>query len=583
MTRPSLNNVRLRNKLLLLYFLSVFFPIVVTNALFYSVTAHNVRSQKERDMHLALDRVQAAFRSRIEDAVGISSVFYMDGSMNDALDTDYAATVDYLEVYEDYLRPNLRKYAPVYRSIQELTLYTDNPTVLGAGGVDRITDPVRREEWYERAMAAPSGVPALVHSRTPAGSAFSIVRRLNVFDGPASYVKILKIDLSPDMVRQTLDNRGMPSELYLVSPSGVVEYATDSTAVGRHGYDSAILPKGALAVEKRYDNVGCLSGWTVAGLVPEAEMLSEVRKSRVFVVYLACANLLLPTFVIAWISKSLHDRLLRIVKQIKKVKNRNFEPIPLAECADEIGQLATEFNRMTRQIKTLIDDVYLADIQKKDLELQRRRAQLHALQSQINPHFLFNTLETLRMRSLIKGEEETARIIGRLSKIFRRSLSWGSDWIPVRQELELIESFLDIQKYRFGDKLAYRIQVGEGAESYRIPKMILLPFVENASIHGIESIEAQGLIELELAASGGELTFLLRDNGKGMDARKLGELLSDKRPEEGAEERVGIRNVAARLHLYYGKEASLQIESEPGIGTTVLLRLPHPHPINFPQ
>lgn len=152
------------------------------------------------------------------------------------------------------------------------------------------------------------------------------------------------------------------------------------------------------------------------------------------------------------------------------MKHQQFEPIKQPETSDEIGQLTAEFNRMTLTIHRLINDVYVADIEHKNLELQRRHAQLNALQSQINPHFLFNALETIRMRSLMKDEDETARIIQHMAKIFRNALTWNRDKVSIREELEYVTCFLEIQKYRFGDKLNYTIDLDPEAAGVPFPR-----------------------------------------------------------------------------------------------------------------
>ncbi|WP_042166604.1 sensor histidine kinase [Paenibacillus gorillae] len=576
-----MNNIRLRNKLLLFYFIAVFIPVLFTNLFFYSVTTNSVRKQKEQDISLELDRIQNAFRVKIDAAVGVSSIIYADGWMNESLEREYPDWVEYLDAYDAYIRPTLNRYAPLDRSIQDLTIYTDNPTLLGAGGISPITDDVKGSAWYGAVMSAASGdAPLLVHTRSGSpesgDGAYSLIRKLNM-QASNRYAKILKIDFHHDKFKQILDNRALQGDLYLVNRDGVIDFTTAAGIDWRQQpipFTAVDKPDGALVFTKSFPNVDYLRGWTIIGIMPEHQILAEIQKSQMAVVYLALINLLLPTLIIVWIAKSLHDRLLRILKQMKQIKNQRFDPIDHVESTDEIGQLTVEFNRMTGQIKSLIDDVYLADIQAKDLELQRRRAQLHALQSQINPHFLFNALEALRMRSLIKREEETARIISSLAKIFRKSLAWGNDWITVRQEIDLIISFLDIQQYRFGEKLVYRIDVTDEAALCLIPKMIFIPFVENANIHGIEAIQEQGVIQLDVTAEGEELVFVLRDNGIGMEEDKLRYVLSERSLEDNAEEHVGIRNVIARLQLFYGDDARLDIESSPGAGTTVKMRLP---------
>ncbi|MFB9275926.1 sensor histidine kinase [Cohnella cellulosilytica] len=577
----SLNNVRLRHKLLLIYFLSVFFPILLTNLFFYSVTAHNVRSQREKDAAQALERIHGELQARIDTAVGISSVFYADSVVNEALERTYDSPIAYLDVYDEALRASLAKYAPVYGFIQSMTIYTDNPTVLGSGGIGFIDETVKRANWYGK-VAEAGGMPVFVHDGRRGSSPFSVVRKLNAFSSRDEYEKVLKIDLHRDAIAQALGNMGFPGDLYLLGPDRAIELATGPGTNGGDGpvrFDDLPVPDGSRVLVQPYSRANELYGWALAGVIPKGQALAGTGEPRRLALYLTCVNLLLPTLVLVWIAKSLHDRLLRIVRQIKKVKRGNFEPIAEEEAEaakDEIGQLSAELNRMTRQIRELIDEALAAEIERKDLELQRRRAQIHALQSQINPHFLFNVLETLRMRSLIKGETETAQIVRNMAKLFRKSLSWGNDWITAGQELDLIRSFLEIQKYRFGDRLQYRIEAnGEAAQS-RIPKMVFLPFVENASLHGVEKIEAQGVIELVLSLDRDGLLFLLRDNGGGMDEPTLRKVLSERPEEEEDETHVGIRNVRSRLALYYGDRATLDIASTPGCGTSVRIRLPHP-------
>ncbi|XEC93967.1 sensor histidine kinase [Paenibacillus tarimensis] len=285
-------------------------------------------------------------------------------------------------------------------------------------------------------------------------------------------------------------------------------------------------------------------------------------------------NIVIPTLIIVWFTRSLNQRLVRILKHMKKVKNRFFETIKQPESKDEIGQLTAEFNRMTLQIKSLIQDVYQADIQKKELELKRNQAQLHALQSQINPHFLFNSLETIRMRSLMKEERETARIIHNMAKMFRRSLSWGNDRVTVRDELDLVVCFLEIQQYRFGGKLNYRIDVEPEAEQALIPKMTLQPLIENASIHGIEPLKGDGVIDVSVRLADGMLVCKVNDNGAGMSAERLRRLRQELEHSDGIGERIGIKNVYYRLKLYYGSDADFRIRSVQGDGTEIEIRLP---------
>lgn len=572
MRRFHLNNVKLRNKLLLMYFLSVFLPIVLTNAVFYQVTTNHIKNQKIRDASAALEQAKNEFRGVIDEAVGLSYLFYTDAVLHEYLDRDYSSVIEYVEAYDSYLRSAFAKSNQAYQSVKWVQIYTDNPTVLPSGNIELITDEVRGCDWYEAFTRASAPYPVIVH----AGNSFSLIQRLDRASD-SSRLHLIKIDLNMDAIRHLFRDSPFEGKLYLVDPDGRVAYANDDGVdwqAGAAPFRSVSMLRSAISFHKPYANINYLDGWSLYGVMNEKTVLKEVRKSRSFVVVLACVNFLLPTVILASMARSLHVRLIRILKYMKKVKNQHFESIPGAESRDEIGQLTWEFNRMTLRIRDLINDVYLADIQRKDLELKQRQAQLHALHSQINPHFLFNALETIRMRSLLKGEAETAKVIQHMAKMFRKSLSWERDWVTVREELDLIGCFLEIQKYRFGDKLEYRLAVEDSAYERYIPKMTFLPFVENASMHGIETSPGKGVISITIGISGDHLVFRLADNGSGIPREKLDDMIRYLREGDLIGDKVGMKNVYCRLKLCYKDAFRFSIQSGEGAGTSIEIRLP---------
>ncbi|MCZ8522458.1 MULTISPECIES: sensor histidine kinase [Paenibacillus] len=576
MGKLHLNHMRLRDKWLLMYVLSVFIPIVLTNVVFYHVTTTNIKNQKHRDASVAIDKTGSEIQGLIDEAAGVSYLFFSDPLLNETLDRDYKSSLDYIEVYQNTLRGMFDKYnETTYRSIQRIEVYSDNRSLLASGSMEYISDTVRSTPWYKELMKAPAPNPVLLRT----GETLSLLQRLDNYKYYNVHEKFVKIDLNMTIIQQRLRNSTFDGELYFVSREGRIT-STNVPGVdwksGGSFFSALTSREKTLQFEVPYTTRSYLSGWSLHGTMNDKVVLEEVRKSWKFLIYLACLNFVIPSIIIMAMSRSIHVRLVRILRHMKKVKNQNFEEIPDEEYQDEIGQLTAEFNRMTTRIRSLIDDVYIADIQKKDSELKQRQAQLHALQSQINPHFMFNVLETVRMRSLMKGEGETAKIIQHMAKIFRKSISWGRDWVSVREEMELIERFLEIQKYRFGDKLDYRITLDPAACDLPIPKMTLLPFVENASMHGIETSPRKGLIVIVIAVDEerGELVFSIRDNGIGMSASKLNEIMGYLREDDSMGDRVGMKNAYYRLGLCFHDLFQFHIDSEEGTGTCVQIRLP---------
>ncbi|MBB6637135.1 sensor histidine kinase [Cohnella thailandensis] len=568
----SLNNVRMRNKMLIVYFLSVFIPVVLTNVIFYNITSNNVKKQKMRDISLAIEQIRNDFMAQVNAAVGISAVIYNDTILNQYLEESYEVPSDYVNNYQSYIIGMLSKYSPVYEAIQRITLYSNNSTIIYGGQVEPITKQTREQIWYRRISASELSTPILLKTSTDypgaSGEALSIVRKISNSGGSEQWEKILKIDLHPEAIKELFHNVTLEGNLYLLR-GNEVQYTTNPAISPARLADFSSFPasKGTLVFDEDFPDVSYLSKWRIVGEFRESAVLEEVHKSRISVLYLAVPNLLLSTLVIIWFTRSLNARLVRILKHMKRVKNHSFDTISYQDNKDEIGQLTAEFNRMTLQIKSLIHDVYIADIQKKELQLKRNQSQLHALQSQINPHFLFNSLETIRMRSLMKKEEETAKIIHNMAKIFRKSLAWGKDWVTIRDELDLVACFLEIQKYRFGDKLDFRIEADDSVMDMMIPKMTLQPLVENASIHGIEKSKEGGLIRVAVGTTEEGLVCTVKDNGAGIPAAKLEAILSELELSEDIGESVGIKNVYYRLKMYYQERVRFEATSEEGKGT----------------
>ncbi|SFS51950.1 sensor histidine kinase [Paenibacillus sp. 453mf] len=576
--KPSLNNVRLRDKMLLLYFLAVFLPILATNIIFYTRVTDNVKNQRIQDINLTLTQIKNEFTRELQDTLEISSEFYTDHMLYEIIETSYPHPAQYITAYDSYLRRILHSGSAVYNTVEGITVYSDNPTLLYSGGISLIDDAVKKEPWYEQIMSAEQTQPLIIrHGENNQQGKMSVIRKMDYYYSQNEYTKLLKVDVRMSTIRQILGNRQLQGNVYLLNGSGEIEYTTDphvNVSKGAVSYADIELPDEYLEFQTPSFMTNHLNSWTIAAAISKDVVLYEVRQSRNFIITLTCLNFLLPTIVLIWISRSMNVRLIRILKHMKRVKNQHYDTINDSETTDEIGQLTYEFNRMTLQLKSLINDVYVADIQKKNLEIERKEAQLNALQSQINPHFLFNTLETIRMRSLMKEEEETSKIIHNLAKILRNSLVWKRDMVTLREEVEFIHCFLEIQRYRFGDRINYEVKIHPEDKDRLIPKMSIVTFVENAALHGIEPVKHGGTIKVNVQVIDDLMYCTIMDNGAGMPTEQVNRINAYMSKDEDMGERIGIQNVIYRMKLYYGANFKFTIESEPGIGTYVSIIIP---------
>lgn len=255
---------------------------------------------------------------------------------------------------------------------------------------------------------------------------------------------------------------------------------------------------------------------------------------------------------------------------MEKFKKGDFSQKVEVITLDEVGEASACFNSMVDDIKELIDHNYV-------MELKERQSELDALQAQINPHFLYNTLDSLYWRALEAGDEELGDDIIALSQLFRLALSRGKGIVTVRNEAELLERYLHIQKMRFGKRLEYKIAMEESILEEQIPKLILQPFVENAIVHGFEKGDDNFYLSITGNRETGYMVFYIRDTGVGMSREQVQAIWKEPDTKQYASQRIGkyaIKNVKERLELIYRKDFELLIESEEGYGTTVMIRIP---------
>lgn len=582
-----LDDVRLRNKFLMMYMLCVFIPIILTNVIFYNLMSSNVQEQRKDDINVSLTQVRLEMIRLIEAAVSVSSVFYTDYNLYSMLDSHYSNPADFVEAYDNYMRRVINSYTPVYTSVQNIKIYVDNPMLLHSGGVAYLSPEMRESHWFKALDKRYSSEPIFVRSSKEDSissgrvaevyDTFNIIRVMDYYDSLNTWDKVLKIELKTESFDAVLGNLNIPGSIYFVDPDGVVQYTTNKQIDWRTNQ----IPLADLAVdgdtyifESAAFDMQPLQDWYLVAHVPEDQILHAVPEARQFVLWIALLNIVLATSIIVLISRSITKRLASLLRHMKRVKNGNFDTIQKRESLDEIGQVTTEFNRMTLQLSSLINDVYVADIKEKNMELEHRYAQLNALQSQINPHFLFNALETIRMRSMMKNETETAKIIHNMAKLFRSSLTWKRDKVKLKEEVEFIVCFLEIQQYRFADRLDYEVELDPEAEKCLVPKLIYLPFVENACIHGVEKVKQGGKVTVSLKLEGEELHFRISDNGAGMNEEQVQRIYSYLRENKDLGERIGVQNVLYRLKLFYEEQFHFSLESEPGKGTSVHIVVP---------
>ena len=257
-----------------------------------------------------------------------------------------------------------------------------------------------------------------------------------------------------------------------------------------------------------------------------------------------------------------------------KAANGDFNIAKKLKGNDEIADLYDNLNVMINSMQQLLVVVYEEQLQKEKLKSRQKEVEFKMLANQINPHFLYNTLETIRMKARCNNELEIEELVKMLAKIMRRNIEVGDTLVSFKSELDLMEYYLKIQQYRFADRIQYKIDVCCDISNYKIIPLIIQPIVENAFVHGLESKEGNGIINVIIDKSD-KLYIYVKDNGVGISNEVMEEIENSLNDYSISDQtHIGLNNVNQRIKLLYGEEYGLCIKSDYLEGTTVTIELP---------
>ncbi|WP_410771243.1 sensor histidine kinase [Fontibacillus sp. BL9] len=315
--------------------------------------------------------------------------------------------------------------------------------------------------------------------------------------------------------------------------------------------------------------------WKLVGIIPAQEYRSQNRYFLSLTAVAVTAAILLVIISVLVLIQQITNPLSSLTKFLKNASPD--EPLPTlpVKSIDEVGQLIISYNRLSSRIVKLNEEVKLGESLKKE-------ADMHALQVQINPHFLYNTLSSIHWLALMNQDTKIADMVGSLSDFLRFSLNNGQEYCTIQQEMMHVKNYANIQSARYPDRFVLQIYAEDSLYDQFMLKLLLQPLVENAMLHGILKQKAPGTINIFITREGQRLGFVVEDDGVGMPAERLewlrGQLAEDPRYESkrpsSAQGSYGLRNVHKRLLLHYGKDSGLHVESAEGSGTRVSFTIP---------
>lgn len=409
----------------------------------------------------------------------------------------------------------------------------------------------------------------------------TLTRAVEITHGTSAEQGILLIDIRYSSLQQMLENitLGNQGYLYMIGSGGELIYhpkmqlietgqMAENTVVAAGYRDGSYREKyNGEWRDVSVKSVG-YTGWKLISVTPEKGLPLNSLKMRLFAVFVVAAFLLVLVLTNTFISSRITTPIQKLEKSVNAIEAGDLDTEVYLGGSYEIRHLGRSIGDMARQIKALMEDI-VAEHESK------RKSEFHTLQSQINPHFLYNTLDIIVWMIENEQKQEAVKVVTALARFFRISLSKGKSIITVRDELEHARNYLMIQQMRFKNKFIYRIEAEEDVMDLVSLKLMLQPLVENAIYHGMEFMDGDGEISVKVYREDGDLWFRIRDNGLGMTSSQVESLLDEENHVSSKRgSGIGVKNVNERIKLYFGEDYGLTIWSEPDEGTTISIRLP---------
>ncbi|OPX44395.1 sensor histidine kinase YehU [Ruminiclostridium hungatei] len=574
--KHKFRSIPFRSKLTYYLVITICLTVLIVVSFSYTVTSRSIKQQAKDMTMLQLQQNTSNLEDYLQNIESTPDSIVTDRSLQEYLskpdedNLDFSATVD--DVYRSMSNIIGSKrdilYVFLYKAMDNNVLYL-GPTKAGQDSdFSNVAGYLSKRDI--------SGSPIRVGFRQD-----PIIRKkytLTIYQPIFDIYRIkrpigmLGISVAEDVVARFYSNskRELPLETFIMNGQGMIVSHTDKTRISTDAQLKEILDKhdgsaeigGKLVVYKYMKDWD----WYVVGTLPISYLLRDNNVMLLAILVIVIITIILASFISMIISRHLLRPFNDLIYRMSMVSKGDLTTrINLSEHGYDFEQVSKGFNLMVEQINVLMKKIYDEQRQLKEIEFK-------ALQSQINPHFLYNTLESIHWQALLYGHHEISTMVKALAGFYRISLSRGEAIIPMKSESQHVENYLTIQEMRYKDNMESYIDIPEEFLEVMIPKMTLQPLVENSIYHGLRVKQSKGFIKITAIRDGDDLIVKVIDNGVGMvpdQIQSLNRTLEDNDSGVG----YGVRNVHRRIKLFYGNPYGLFYESNEYGGVTVNVRL----------
>ncbi|WP_036720459.1 sensor histidine kinase [Paenibacillus harenae] len=574
LTRP-INNLRLREKLFLMFLLGAIFPLLFFVWYSYETIKSELSDQMYTNTVSSTAQVNSNLENKLDTYTKLSATLYLDSNLRAYLTNNYSEEpILFVDAYK-YINNTFVNMLTTNPDIHSMSIYVNNDSLPADDFfVKRIDEKFKQSLTYQSLLDSYGNVRFVTTPPVPdQPPMFTLARMLNISNINNTY-GILTINILESDIFRLMEKESFDKTVIIVNEQGLIMSAKDKSMLNRPltQYVPDDFPGGGQGrFDSMYNGEEMLVvynttkyGWKSVSLVPYNSFLSKANNTAKQTLIFALISLGVMALLIYTTARLFTKRVEYLVGMIRRIEREEFELVDIRPLGrDEIGQLGNVLRKMTGRLSSLISDVYKKEIDKKE-------AEMNALQAQINPHFLYNTLASISSLAIRNSDPRMNKMVTDLAKFYRISLNKGKSQISINEELQLTRYYVAIQQVRFSELLRVHYQIDESVLPCPIVKLTLQPFVENCINHAIWDDKRGIHIMIKANREGPDIVLKVIDDGMGIRGCGNREL-----PESGsALSGYGIRNVDNRIKLMFGDSYGVSVYSRLGIGTTVTIRIP---------
>lgn len=584
MKKPARSS-KIRRQMLTVYVLALLIPVTVVSTVLLA-SARNALNDYYMQLLEADNRRVKMLLSEITMRVyEFSNEVCFSSEFTELLTTEYEDSSAFISAVNTDASVDSQRYTE--SGIAGIYVYTDNPTVKNYKYFWCVTEEIAQADWYCRALKNTNAFWTSIEDVSFGSKTnnLCLVRRITL---PGSdYTAVAVFRVRDSYIRTWVDSGSVIDAVAL--DNGGIVYSSRKAWYGQPqvvpiDYSEPYYRFSGLAEvgeESYYASVSTLNLYMTGSRLYVCTMdntgLADINRVMQYWTLVLALALALPGVIILVFADRFSGRVMLLREQMHKASRQNYNIISEFSGSDELAQAFRDLNIMVRDIQEKDARMYEAELTERQLRNEQQLMEYKMLAGQINPHYLYNTLETIRMKALTMGDREVADSIKILGKTLHYVLeNTGTVFTTLNRELEHVRNYLAIQRLRFGDRINYTLQISPGVdpENLTVLPLLLQPVVENAVVHGLETVDGVGHICLDVSVADGRLCICVSDNGNGMPQQELQRIQAVLQQPEQPGSSVALYNIHRRIRLRYGPEYGLSLESEEGKGTRVILILP---------